>query len=336
MSDRQWVQDIRDEQTILSLPFGLGWTIDITDTLTALTAAGMPAKVGAFDRLRFEDGRIGFLSTPDPTTTIADGVPDSRDADLIVLPGGSEGGVLSLARRYPDLVVVNGKRQRVWADGRQVSGSSMQRDATPGWRNVFAIARIITVNGGVTNEIAARSGLPVEHVREALLTLGEHVVHTPLGWEARDRSALADWVLAAYPGPGGIRTCWKHAATLDEQANELIALGGVMSDRWAAHQSWAAVPPNRLMAFFATHPDMGALGYEPASVDEATVKVLVPQDTTILAPPNLGCCTDESITASVIWQDGYTDAHTDAVNALRQLLHFRADTAYDLRWMHVQ
>ena len=336
MSDRQWVQDIRDEQTILSLPFGLGWTIDITDTLTALTAAGMPAKVGAFDRLRFEDGRIGFLSTPDPTTTIADGVPDSRDADLIVLPGGSEGGVLSLARRYPDLVVVNGKRQRVWADGRQVSGSSMQRDATPGWRNVFAIARIITVNGGVTNEIAARSGLPVEHVREALLTLGEHVVHTPLGWEARDRSALADWVLAAYPGPGGIRTCWKHAATLDEQANELIALGGVMSDRWAAHQSWAAVPPNRLMAFFATHPDMGALGYEPASVDEATVKVLVPQDTTILAPPNLGCCTDESITASVIWQDGYTDAHTDAVNALRRRLHFRADTAYDLRWMQVR
>ena len=110
MMGRQWVQDIRHEQTILSLPFGLGWTIDITDTLTALGAAGIPAKVEAFDRLRFEDGRTGFLSTPDPTTTVADGAPDSRDADLIILPGGSEGGVLSLARRYPDLVVVNGKR----------------------------------------------------------------------------------------------------------------------------------------------------------------------------------------------------------------------------------
>ncbi|OII06944.1 hypothetical protein BIU96_05060 [Curtobacterium sp. MCBA15_008] len=336
MLDRQWVQDIRHEQTILSLPFGLGWTIDITETLTALAAAGMPATVETFDRLRFEDGRTGFLSSPDPTTTITDGTPDSRDADLIVLPGGSEGGVLSLARRYPDLVVVNGKRQRVWADGRQVSGSSMQRDATPGWRNVFAIARTITVDGGGTNEIAAHTGLPVEHVRAALLVLGEHVVHTPLGWEARDRSGLADWVLAAYPGAGGVRTCWKRAATLDEQADELIGRGGVMSDRWAAHQSWAEVPPNRLTAFFATHPDMAALGYEPASADEATVKVLIPQDTTILSPPNLGCCTDDFITASVIWQDGYTDAHTDAVNGLRELLHFRADTAHDLRWIHVQ
>lgn len=336
MTGRQWVQDIRQQQTILSLPFGLGWTIDITQTLTALTAAGMPARVEAFDRLRFEDGRTGFLSTPDPTTTISDGGPDSRDADLIVLPGGSEGGVLSLARRYPDLVVVNGKRQRVWADGRQVSGPSMQRDATPGWRNVFAIARTITVDGGGINDVADRTGLPVKQVRAALEALGEHVVHTPLGWEATDRSGLADWVLAAYPGAGGVRTCWKRDTTLDEQADELIGLGGVMSDRWAAHQSWAEVPPNRLTGFFATHPDMGALGYEPASADEATVKVLVPQDTTILSSPNLGCCTDEFITASVIWQDGYTDTHTDAVNALRQLLHFRADTAYDLRWMQVR
>ncbi|MFJ2980240.1 hypothetical protein ACIPEP_15420 [Curtobacterium sp. NPDC087082] len=72
MSDRQWVQNIRDEQTILSLPFGLGWTIDITQTLVALAAAEMPARVEAFDRLRFEDGRSGFLSTPNPTATIND------------------------------------------------------------------------------------------------------------------------------------------------------------------------------------------------------------------------------------------------------------------------
>ncbi len=42
MGDRQWVQDIRREQTILSLPFGLGWTVDITQTLVALEAAGCP------------------------------------------------------------------------------------------------------------------------------------------------------------------------------------------------------------------------------------------------------------------------------------------------------
>ncbi|MFJ7288629.1 hypothetical protein ACIQUC_09960 [Curtobacterium sp. NPDC098951] len=331
MGDRQWVQDIRHHQRILSLPFGLGWTIDITQTLIALAAAGMPAKVEAFDRLRFDDGRSGFLSTPNPTATINDdGTPAERDEDLIVLPGGSEGGVLSLARRYPDLVVVNGKRQRVWADGKQVYGSSMERDATPGWRNVFAVARTVTTRGGSTADIAAQSGLSVEQVAEALRTLGDHVVSTERGWDAADLGQLVDWTLAAYSGPGGIRTSWRRDDTIDDQADQLIGLGGLMSDRWAAQQAGVFVPPNRLTAFFAQHPDMASLGYEPATANNATVTVVIPQDTTILTAE--GCCTDDFITAHVIYADSYDDANTDAVNGLRQLLHFRADLAHDLRW----
>jgi hypothetical protein len=332
MSDRQWVQDIRDQQTILSLSFGLGWTIDITQTLVALEAAGMPAKVEAFDRLRFEDGRSGFLSTPNPTATINDdGATTERAEDLIVLPGGSEGGVLSLVRRYPDLVVVNGKRQRVWADGKQVHGSSMERDATPGWRAVFAIARTIALHGGGTRAIADRIDIPFDDVRAAMPALGRHVFHTPIGWEAADQAALCDWALAAYPGYGGIRTCWRRGTSIDEQADQLIALGGVMSDRWAAQQSGVVVPPNRLTAFFAQHPDMHTLGYEPATVNDATVSVVIPQDTTVLASAE-GCCTDNFITAHVIYEDSWVTANTDAVNGLRQLLHSQSDLAHDLRW----
>lgn len=331
MGDREWVNDIRHEQKILSLPFGLGWTIDITQTLVALAAAGMPAHVEAFDRLRFEDGRSGFLSTPNPTATINDdGSPAERTEDLIVLPGGSEGGVLSLARRYPDLVVVNGKRQRVWADGKQVYGSSRERDATPGWRTVFAVTRTLTMHGGSTTDIAARTGLPVEQVKQALRTLGGHVAATERGWEAADLGQLVDWTIAAYPGPGGIRTEWQRDASIDEQADQLIGLGGVMSDRWAAQQAGVFVPPNRLTALFAHHPDMAALGYEPATVNEATVTVVIPQDTTVFAVE--GCCTDDFITAHVIHNDSYADVNTDAVNGLRQLLRFRADLARDLRW----
>ncbi|MGW8430591.1 hypothetical protein ACWGJ9_05645 [Curtobacterium citreum] len=332
MSDRQWVQDIRHEQTILSLPFGLGYTIDITQTLTALAAAGMSARVEAFDRLRFDDGRTALLATPDPTSAVTGGGGgEGRVDDVILLPGGSEGGVLSLVRRYPDLVVVNGKRGRVWADGRQLSGGSVQREATPGWRTVFAIARSIVLHGGGTRAIADRIGIPFDEVRAAMPALGVHVFHTPIGWEARDRPALVDWALAAYPGYGGIRTCWRHDTSIDEQADQLIALGGVMSDRWAAHQSGVLVSPDRLTAFFAQHPDMQALGYEPASADDASVKVIVPQDTTVRTGAE-GCCTDDFITAHVLYEDSWVATNTDAVNGLRQLLHFRSDLAHDLRW----
>ncbi|MFJ4221854.1 hypothetical protein [Curtobacterium luteum] len=332
MSDRHWVRDVRQRQEVLSLPFGLGYTIDITQTLTALAAAGMPARVEAFDRLRFDDGRTAFLATPDPTTTITehDGAVGRVD-DVILLPGGSEGGVLSLVRRYPDLVVVNGKRGRVWADGRQVHGTSMQREATPGWRTVFAIARSIAMHGGGTHAIADRTGIRFETVRAAMPTLGAHVFHTPLGWEATDRPALVDWALAAYPGYGGVRTCWRRDTTIDQQADELIGLGGVMSDRWAAQQSGVLVAPDRLTAFFAKHPDMASLGYEPASADDATVKVIIPQDTTVLTSAD-GCCTDDFITAHVLYQDSWVTANTGAVHGLRQLLHFRSDLAHDLRW----
>lgn len=329
MSDRQWVQTIRHEQSILSLPFGLGYTIDITQTLTALATAGMPARVEAFDRLRFDDGRTAFLATPDPTTTVTDDGAEGRVDDVILLPGGSEGGVLSLVRRYPDLVVVNGKRGRVWANGRQVHGTSLQREATPGWRTVFAIARSIVLHGGGTHAIADRIAVSSDTVRAAMRALGAHVVHTPLGWEATDRPALVDWALAAYPGYGGVRTCWRRDDTIDQQTDELIALGGVMSDRWAAQQSGVLVTPDRL-TFFADHPDMEALGYEPAIVDTATVKVIIPQDTTVLTAE--GCCTDDFITAHVLYEDNWVAANTDAVNGLRQLLHFQSDLAHDLRW----
>ncbi|WFR67719.1 hypothetical protein P9139_04505 [Curtobacterium flaccumfaciens] len=133
------------------------------------------------------------------------------------------------------------------------------------------------------------------------------------------------------PGPWRVRTCWKHHDTIDQQADQLIALGGVMSDRWAAQQAGVLVPPNRLTAFFASHPDMGGLGYEPAAVDDATVTVIIPQDTTILTSAE-GCCTDDFITANVLYEDSWVAVNTDAVNGLRQLLHFQADLAHDLRW----
>lgn len=270
MVDRDWMEQIRQQQHILRLPFGLSWTIAITDVLIALAAAGLPATVEAFDRLRLADGRSAFLTTPNPNGFNLGSTQTLENADLILMAGGSEGALLMLARRYDDLLIVDGKRQRVWADGRQILGP-VREGPTPGWQHVFAVARTITTDAGTITDIADRTGLTRGQVGDALARLGEHVHHTRLGWEARNMFDLIDWAIAAYPGPGGVRTRWKRADSIDAQADDLIAAGGMMSDLWAAHQSWPRVPPHRLVAYFAEHPDMPALGFEPAGMDEASV-----------------------------------------------------------------
>ncbi len=61
------------------------------------------------------------------------------------------------------------------------------------------------------------------------------------------------------------------------------------------------------------------------------MSVVIPQDITVLTGAD-GCCTDDFITAHVLYEDSWVAANTDAVNGLRQLLHFRSDLAHDLRW----
>ncbi len=61
------------------------------------------------------------------------------------------------------------------------------------------------------------------------------------------------------------------------------------------------------------------------------MKVIIPQDTTILTSAE-GCCTNDFITAHVLYEESWVAPNTDAVNGLRQLLHFRSDVSHDLRW----
>ncbi len=105
---------------------------------------------------------------------------------------------------------MNGKRQRVWANGKQVHGSSMERDATPGWRTVFAIARTIALRGGGSQSIADRISIPLDDVRAAMPLSGRTSFTLRLDGKQPTGRPLCDWALAAYPGYGGIRTCWRR------------------------------------------------------------------------------------------------------------------------------
>ncbi len=248
---------------------------------------------------------VGFLSTPNPTATINDdGTPAERTRGPDRHPGGSEGGVLSLARRYPDLVVVNGKRPtrlgKRQAGARVVNGAGRN----PGWRTVFAIARTSPSTAAAHRAIADRIGIPLDDLRAAMPAPRHARVPHADRVGSSDQAALCDgrWRRTrgtAESGPAGARD-----TTIDEQADQLISLGGVMSDRWAAQQSGVNRPAGPADGVLHPAPDMQALGYEPATANEATVSVVIPQDTTVLTSAE-GCCTDDFITAHVLYEDSW-------------------------------
>ncbi len=191
MSDRQWVQDILESADDSVVAFGLGWTIDITQTLVALALRGCPLvwrrSTGSGSKTA-GPGSCPPRTRPALSTTTAP--PRNGPRTSSSSPAGRK-AACSRSRRYPDLVFVNGKRQRVWANGKQVHGSSMERDATPGWGPCSLSPAPSPSHGGGSQSIADRIGIPLDEVRAAMPALGTHVFFTPIGWEAADGAPCA-------------------------------------------------------------------------------------------------------------------------------------------------
>ncbi len=182
----------------------------------------------------------------------------------------------------------------------------MERDATPGWRTVFAIARTIVLHGGGTRAIADRIGIPLDEVRAAMPALGTHVFHTPeSGGKQPTRPPCAT-------GPGGVpgirrnqdllapRHHHRRASGPADRARrgDVGPVGGAAVRRLSSNRT-------RLTAFFAQHPDMAVLGYEPATVNEATCVGGHPAGQHHDPHRAEGCCTDDFITAHVLYEDSW-------------------------------
>lgn len=333
----EWVAAAYSGRPQITMPYGLGDTTDLTDTLTVLTLAGLPAVVESHDTIRLPDGRRARF----PTRTQRPRAEPPVEAELLLLaPRTVTTAQIALAEQTATVLLVDVDRRRVWIDGRQVLGVQERwKDAAPIYAT-FAVARMLAVNGASFDRLVS-AGLTPGQVDDALARLGKRVHRTQIGWESRQIAGLVDFSIACYPGPGGVRTRWTSDLPLAEQAELLISAGcrisgrGI-SDRPGYPQISKRDLPYRLVAFTEHELDMASLGFEPETVGYAGTELIIPADPTIFltaAAAGYTDRTDDIITANTLLRaDMRNDDDAASLEEVRARLQFLADTGYDLRW----
>lgn len=332
-----WVAAAYAGRPEITMPYGLGETTDLTDALTVLKLAGLPAVVESHDTIRLFDGRRARF----PTRTQRPRDEPPVEVELLLLaPRTVTMTQITLAGQTSTVLLVDVDRRRVWIDGKQVLGVQERRkDAGPIY-STFAVARMLAVNGASFARLVA-AGLTAGQVDDALARLGKRVHRTQIGWESREVGGLVDFAIACYPGPGGVRTRWTSDLPLVEQADRLIGAGCRISGRAISERPGYPLitkrdMPYRLVAFTEHELDMATLGFEPDTVGYSGTELILPADPTIiLTATHAGYTerTDDIITANTLLRaDMRNDDDTKALEEVRSQLWFLADTGYDLRW----
>lgn len=339
----EWWSRARDRTDPLDLRGWSTWPVDITRELVALERAGLPATIETHDTIRLADGRRARVA-PAASPRRKSRLDPDDEPELLLVPASTyvnRRTIVEVARSAPDVLLVDGSE--VWEDGRQIAGEPAYQQFRGDRYAVFAVARTLPVASGRTDQVAARTGMSVGRVDDALSVLGDNVRHVDIGWEAVDRFALADWAMT-YDGPGGTATSWHHPGTVEEQARLLIDAGALVSGAWAAMNPFPDSPSlgreggvgtgRTRMAFTRTMPDMAALGFTPAvpprdGPARPKLTVALPEDETIFATSNFsaGGITDDTITVATLLRGHH---EIDLANEVRRRIHFRTDVHYDV------
>ncbi|RGE19026.1 hypothetical protein [Leucobacter sp. wl10] len=193
--------------------------------------------------------------------------------------------------RVRQLVVQEPRAWLVTHDGTEILGEEPSA-AIPDRRTArgrvpwgrYALMRVLVrqLEPRTQLQLAAEIGLTQGAVSGALARLGDAVRASDAGWTAGDPQQLWDAFLTEYPGTQGVRTHWYSRQPFVRQAELLRPLARLSADAGAESIApWRT--PMRAVAYVAEPIDMEALGFSPATTEEATVDVVIPADRTIFA-----------------------------------------------------
>jgi hypothetical protein len=173
------------------------------------------------------------------------------------------------------------------------------------WKSFTVIRRLIEQPAATQKALADAARVSQPRVSQILapLTARHLVERTVTGWTVRDFDGLLSLWLTTYPGPGGVSTYWFGLETPREQAiaamrllkNDMRdaastpnAVGGdqfpVLSGDLAADLIAPWRSPGRAVIYSNVGADLAEAGLTPTAADEATLELIVPQDTGVFPP----------------------------------------------------
>jgi hypothetical protein len=135
-------------------------------------------------------------------------------------------------------------------------------------------------------EIARRTGVTQAAVSHTMKHLADQVERTAEGWKAVDRSALWDYFIQTYPGPGGLATYWlaiddptsQLARVRQAAPNEtLLVSGDLAADHYAP---WRR--PSRAVFYVSSMRSLEESGFAAVRASEASLEMRIAADPTIV------------------------------------------------------
>jgi hypothetical protein len=165
-----------------------------------------------------------------------------------------------------------------------------RRRGRPGRGACSVLRTLFALEGGATQEVlAAHARVTQAAVSKALarLTDLDLVTRSLHGWEVTNREGAISWWLANYPGPGGVETHWFGLDSIGAQAYRAYRLLDAEGARPVVSGDVAAdlvVPwrtPRRATIYAERGADLANSGLTPSEVSQATLTLVLPQDTAV-------------------------------------------------------
>lgn len=179
-------------------------------------------------------------------------------------------------------------------------------------------------------ELADAAGISQPAVNKNLKNLLAYVHRGPHGWSAPDRNALLSWWLVSYPGPRGASTYWYSLKSAVQQAEDAAKFAEQMGAKPLISGDAAAdlyAPwrlPDTVRLYLREVVDFTDAGFTPASPDEATLIVTIPEDPTLWPTAHLShreglALADPLVTLRDVAAGGAADSQ-DAAEHLREAI----------------
>ena len=138
-------------------------------------------------------------------------------------------------------------------------------------------------------QLADSAAISQPAVAKYLKHLSDHVSRSTAGWKLNDRRSLLELWLASYQGPQGASTFWYSLDTLPDQARKAAEFAAsvdadpLVSGDLAAdfYSPWRL--PDHVHLYVRQAVDLTDAGFTPATREDATLTLTIPQDPTLWA-----------------------------------------------------